>query len=151
MPEPKFSEVLDAACRAAGLDVEDDGASDAARRLRNAASHLQNITDRILDLAARVAPGTKASHSYFEAASESAPKPAGKSCDPRAVAAELRITAAMTCSDLNRLRRKFALANHPDRADLALRENATRRMMVANMIIDGEVRRRSARPLATKH
>jgi hypothetical protein len=150
MPEPEFSDVLDAACRAAGLDIEDDGAGDCTKRLRNAACHLQHLTDRILDLAGRLSPGATSSH-YLENVGEPPPKPVNKSSDPRAVAAELRITAEMTCSDLNRLRRRFALANHPDRADLALRENATRRMMVANMIIDGEVRRRSARPLATKH
>jgi len=48
----------------------------------------------------------------------------------------------MTLSDLNRLRRNYALANHPDRAGSADRENATRRMMVANMLIDREVNRR---------
>jgi hypothetical protein len=56
----------------------------------------------------------------------------------------------MSFSDLSRLRRQFALANHPDRASMAEREDATRRMMVANMLIDGEVKRRSASHSALK-
>jgi hypothetical protein len=73
---------------------------------------------------------------------KSKPSRVGRTADPLSVAAELRITAQMTLSELNRLRRNYALANHPDRAGSADRENATRRMMVANMLIDREVNRR---------
>jgi hypothetical protein len=70
---------------------------------------------------------------------KSRPSRAVRAADPRSVANELRITAQMTVSDLNRLRREYALANHPDRVGFADRENATRRMMLANMLIDREI------------
>jgi len=151
MPDTKFADVLDTACRSAGISIEDDTAGDSRKRLRTAASHLQHLTDRILELAGRSSPTAMSLDSYLENASESPAKPASKSSDPQAVAAELHITAAMSFSDLNRLRREFALANHPDRADLAVRENATRRMMAANMLIDRELQRRDAQRLAPKH
>lgn len=41
-----------------------------------------------------------------------------------------------TRADLNRLRRRFALANHPDRASAASREQSSARLSVANSLID---------------
>ena len=41
-----------------------------------------------------------------------------------------------TRADLNRLRRRFALANHPDRASAACRERSSARLSVANSLID---------------
>ncbi len=41
-----------------------------------------------------------------------------------------------THADLNRLRRRFALANHPDRASAASRERSSARLSVANSLID---------------
>jgi len=41
-----------------------------------------------------------------------------------------------TRADLNRLRRRFALANHPDRASAASRERSSARLSVANSLID---------------
>jgi hypothetical protein len=54
----------------------------------------------------------------------------------RSVADELQLTADLTIDDLHRLRREFALANHPDRVAPPLRERATRRMTIANTLID---------------
>jgi hypothetical protein len=51
----------------------------------------------------------------------------------------------MTLADLSQLRRQFALANHPDRVGASEREIATRRMMIANMLIDRERKRRHAK------
>jgi hypothetical protein len=151
MPGTKFSDVLDTACRSAGIDIKDDGAGNGTKRLRDTASHLQHLTDRIFDLAGRLASSAMSLDSYLENASDSPAKPVSKSSDPQSVAAELRITAKMSFSDLNRLRREFALANHPDRASSAEREDATRRMMFANMLIDREVKRRNAPHTASKH
>jgi hypothetical protein len=151
MPDPKFADVLDTAYRSAGIAIEEEGADSSTKGLRNAASHLQHLADRILDLGARSSPGTMSIDSYMENASESRAKQSSKSSDPQSVAEELRITAALSFADLNRLRREFALANHPDRADAAARENATRRMMVANMLIDRELKRRHSLRRATKH
>jgi hypothetical protein len=52
------------------------------------------------------------------------------------VADTLQLRTGMTAADLNALRRRFALAYHPDRAVASEREQAGRRMMVANMLID---------------
>lgn len=62
------------------------------------------------------------------------------------VAVELNISAALSVEDLGRLRREFALGNHPDRLPQCYREQATRRMTIANTLIDDELeRRRQAR------
>ena len=52
------------------------------------------------------------------------------------VVAALQLHPDMTTADLHRLRRTFALAHHPDRAGLLNRDQACRRMMIANMLID---------------
>ncbi len=151
MPDTEFSEVLEMACRSAGLDIDEEDSVDSTRLMRNATAHLQHHAHRIVELAARLSPATISLDSYLEYATESSAKLGSKSTDPQAVADELHITPEMSFSDLSRLRRKFALANHPDRADSAARENATRRMMVANMLIDRELRRRHSQRLAKRH
>lgn len=62
---------------------------------------------------------------------------------PADIAAELSITAADTIHSLGEKRRAFAKGNHPDRIALQFRENATRRMTLANLLIDEAVRRLS--------
>ncbi|MGE3066982.1 MAG: hypothetical protein AB7K67_15470 [Hyphomicrobiaceae bacterium] len=66
----------------------------------------------------------------------------------RSVADELRISPQMTVSDLRRLRRAFALANHPDRVDPSNRADATERMTVANTIIDKAMKERQTSRLS---
>ena len=56
--------------------------------------------------------------------------------DPDAIAAELGLSGAPTLADLNRARRRFMWANHPDRRPDAPRELANRRVAIANMLID---------------
>jgi hypothetical protein len=58
------------------------------------------------------------------------------------VAAELGLTSDLTLADLNRIRRDFALANHPDRVPAALSEHANRRMTAANTLIDQALKRK---------
>jgi hypothetical protein len=62
-------------------------------------------------------------------------------CDPLSLAAELGLKAGMTRAELQRLRRRFALANHPDRLSPSRREAASRRMTLANSLIDAALRR----------
>ena len=57
-------------------------------------------------------------------------------CDREAIAGELGLTPALGAKDLERIRREFALANHPDRAAPAARDLATARMTIANTLID---------------
>lgn len=56
--------------------------------------------------------------------------------DPREIAAELAIGFHDTPPSLGLKRRAFARINHPDRVHSDYRDNATRRMMIANMLID---------------
>lgn len=56
--------------------------------------------------------------------------------DDAAIAAELRLGTARTGEDLRRIRRSFAMRNHPDRVPAWLRDEATRRMTIANALID---------------
>jgi hypothetical protein len=54
--------------------------------------------------------------------------------------AELHLTPNLTCEDLARIRREFAKLNHPDRVLPPEREEATRRMTIANSLIDEALR-----------
>jgi hypothetical protein len=72
---------------------------------------------------------------YAEEGAHAATSPA-LACDREAIAGELGLTPALGARDLERIRREFALANHPDRAAPAARDLATRRMTIANTLID---------------
>jgi hypothetical protein len=61
------------------------------------------------------------------------------------VAEELAIAEMETALTLAAKRRRFAVANHPDRLPVEFRANATIRMKLANMLID-EASGRLARP-----
>jgi hypothetical protein len=56
--------------------------------------------------------------------------------DPETIARELGLSPGLSARELERVRRDFALASHPDRALPWQRELATRRMSLANMLID---------------
>ena len=138
--EPDFSEVLESAFITAGLDFDDAPKPERPRAARSAAVRLHQLSERDRDL-----PTSTLSvplESYLEHQDKSKSPRVATTADPRSVADELHITTQMSLSDLNRLRREYALANHPDRAGPVDRENATRRMMVANMLIDREINRR---------
>lgn len=53
---------------------------------------------------------------------------------------ELHLTPNLTTTDLKIIRRKFAKTNHPDRVPPAVRDEATRRMTIANSLIDEALR-----------
>lgn len=56
------------------------------------------------------------------------------------VAAELAIMPADTAEALADKRRRFAKDNHPDRVPAALRDSATSRMKMANLLIDRAIK-----------
>ena len=58
---------------------------------------------------------------------------------------ELHLTPSLTAHDLKLIRRRFAMANHPDRVAPDIREQATRRMTIANSLIDEALRGTRAR------
>jgi hypothetical protein len=61
-------------------------------------------------------------------------RPAGDSA--QAILEELGLRENLTHDELNRLRRLYMWRNHPDRHDEAQRESATRRVAIANMLVD---------------
>lgn len=61
--------------------------------------------------------------------------------DPTRIILELGLDSELSESDIASLRREFALRNHPDRVREDLRELATRRMMIANDLMDKYVAR----------
>ena len=78
---------------------------------------------------------------YADESAHAAPSPS-LACDREAIAGELGLTPVLGARDLERIRREFALANHPDRAAPAARDLATRRMTIANTLIDQALRDR---------
>jgi hypothetical protein len=63
------------------------------------------------------------------------------SVTPFDIAQELRITGREKAEALDRIRREFAFANHPDRVSADLRDRAMIRMQIANQMIDDAKRR----------
>jgi hypothetical protein len=64
------------------------------------------------------------------------PEPAPVEITPELVLRELGPTEDLTVEELNRMRRLYMWRNHPDRRGEAQRESATRRVAIANMLID---------------
>lgn len=58
------------------------------------------------------------------------------SIDPDDIARELGLSGRKKAEELDAIRRRFALANHPDRVPAELRGVSMVRMQVANMLID---------------
>jgi len=63
-------------------------------------------------------------------------EPAPVEITPELVLSELGPTEDLSIDELNRLRRLYMWRNHPDRRGEAQRESATRRVAIANMLID---------------
>jgi hypothetical protein len=67
---------------------------------------------------------------------ERPPQPQAAQADYASVAEELGLAPGLSPRQLNALRRSFARSHHPDRVSPQLREEATRRMAIANILID---------------
>jgi hypothetical protein len=145
MRDHSFSDVLDTLCEAAGMQSGRERTG-FARRFQGAAEKLHRLADQLREGAASTPNPAGAFDFYREHDAERvAPKIAQRSCDPHAIATELRISKAMSRAELVRLRREFARENHPDRVDMLEQETATRRMMIANMLIDRALKIRETR------
>lgn len=81
---------------------------------------------------------------YREA--EPPPPPLPPKSEHEQVVDELHLSPNLTPADLKLLRRRFAKDNHPDRVAPGVREQATRRMTIANSLIDEALRGIKARP-----
>jgi hypothetical protein len=127
-----FGKALDEAGRA--FDGED---------ANPAAAVFQRTLDRISGLwsSRSYVPAGLLARLYADERPE-APAYVSPRSDPASVAEELSLTPHLTADELNRVRREFALANHPDRVTPARRAQATQRMTIANTLIDQALRRR---------
>lgn len=56
--------------------------------------------------------------------------------DRQSILVELDLRSGLAPGDLARIRRRFALVNHPDRLPPAFHAQATMRMKIANALID---------------
>lgn len=80
-------------------------------------------------------------HSFRSRAREAVLEPVSPpKSEHEQVVDELCLTPDLTATDLKLLRRRFAKTNHPDRVPPAVREQATRRMTIANSLIDEALR-----------
>ena len=98
-------------------------------------------TAAYLDLYEEPAPEPPEPQSPPPTEAPPAPPPHLLRTTPEEVADDLAITGKESVDALLALRRSFARENHPDRAPVALRTNATLRMKIANMLIDETIRR----------
>jgi hypothetical protein len=67
---------------------------------------------------------------------EPEPAPPPPRDDPESIAAELGLAGVSTAAELDRARREFMWRNHPDRRPDLPAGLATRRVAIANMLID---------------
>jgi hypothetical protein len=134
----RFREVLAEVARARAL--QDELAEDEAE-LSSFASH--PLAGAIFTFGASPRMGGGGSHwdaalAWLDEQDEPSPaaEPAPTEVTPELVLKELGPTEHLTLDELNRLRRLFMWRNHPDRRGEAQRESATRRVAIANMLLD---------------
>jgi hypothetical protein len=163
-----FADVLDTVRRDAVSGIDAGGAGAASDPAAHASfDFLQALDTMSGQLSMGLAAGTPAARygdAGAEAAGEEAPaaplppfeaapnggsetavqhhaEPYNEACDPASLAAELGLRTGLKPAELQRIRRAFALRNHPDRLDPARRQAASRRMTLANSLIDEALRR----------
>lgn len=124
----------------AGASAESRGSPEFLRTLEGMAGKVRSY------ISARLLTGLYADTAASRSASkEPAAMPIPPKSEHETVVDELHLTPNLTAHDLKHLRRKFAKANHPDRVSAARREQATRRMTIANVLIDEALRGKKAR------
>lgn len=122
---PSFDEVLDDIVEEARI-----AASENARRHRDVHADMDWIF-QLLAMAAEGGGSAAQGGTWEEGLALPGPRD-----DEASVAAELGLSQVRSLSGLAEVRRKFALRNHPDRLHASLQAYATRRMKIANMLID---------------
>lgn len=161
----EFLRALEEARRAAMGDEEEEAAAARARSQSRGSVEflrtLENMAGRVKSyISTRILAGLYAEPDPVEPADTVAreepagaappepppPPPQPPKSDQATVVEELHLTPGLTVDDLKHLRRRFAKTNHPDRVDATAREQATRRMTIANVLIDEALRsKRGAR------
>lgn len=109
------------------------------RPVGNPGFNVQFVSDPTNPITAEMLGGLYVDELVYDPSTAADLPPPKTSTSPRDIAAELDITDHTTVAELYRLRRTFALNNHPDRLAPHYRETATRRMMIANRMIDDAI------------
>jgi hypothetical protein len=140
-----FEEALDAASED-GVQLELDGLDGFPGQGDGAAGRIQTALEGLSGLtgAGSVVADKSLANAYDI---EADPQEASRMARPR-YAAERAIALAkgeLSEDDLNRLRRRFAAQNHPDRVPAELREEAERAMALVNAEIDAALKRLAAK------
>jgi hypothetical protein len=130
-----FASILEAALRARSDEKQPprDGYLQ-----RTADPQVQQAIDDLLSSPAFV-PVEKLAQIYSEGRPGQAPQDLY-----RVLADELHLSPDLTVDELRKLRREFAVSNHPDRVDPAERQRATRRMSLVNVLIDKALKEKMA-------
>lgn len=119
---------------------------DAHVRLRpvgNPGFNVQFVSDPANPITAEMLGGLYVDELVYDPSTSADQPPPNTSTSQRDIAEELAIGPRTTVAELYRLRRAFALHNHPDRLAPHYREAATRRMMIANRMIDDAIAARA--------
>ena len=146
----EFLRALDEARRSAMADEEEPVAPRKPTAPAYGSADFLQTVDRMTEkLRSYISAGLLA-RLYADNPSRSAPKPAESKPEPEPQAPpkseheqvldELHLTPGLSAAALKAIRRKFAKANHPDRVAPPRRDQATRRMTIANSLIDEALR-----------
>jgi hypothetical protein len=149
----EFLRALEEARRAAMADDEESSAvhERAAGGLPRSSEFLRTVEGMAGRLRSYISAGllarlysdgaTRPADTEADAASQPAPPAAAPTkTEQEAVLDELHLTPNLTSEELARIRREFAKTNHPDRVLPPRRDEATRRMTIANSVIDEAMR-----------
>ena len=151
----EFLKALDEARRAALADDGEPVGRASPERLHMAAPSSCIRSTAWRGRFALTSPPACSSRLYSEGfsrppAAEAAPEPPPPpKSEHEQVVDELHITPNLTSRDLKLIRRRFAKTNHPDRVPPPVRDQATRRMTIANSLIDEALRGAKPRPRYT--
>ena len=142
----EFLKALDEARRAAMADEAETASARKPKAASYGSAEFLHTVDRMAGKLRSYVSAGLLSRLYSEGFSRPPPMEAAPEPPPppksehEQVVDELHITPNLTSTDLKLIRRKFAKTNHPDRVAPAIREQATRRMTIANSLIDEALR-----------
>lgn len=122
---------------------EENGSPRSYEERRNmfwrAADRMHNTLDQITGMQRSYVAPSRLYNLYGEKLSDEVLEFCWYATD-EAVAKELHLNGRQSKAELRRLRRAFAWNNHPDRVPPKWRDQATRRMTIANAMIDSALK-----------
>ncbi|HVY43928.1 MAG TPA: hypothetical protein VG966_12910 [Hyphomicrobiaceae bacterium] len=146
--EAEFTRILELALRAKAAEAQqaEERRHDWAHAVD---SQIQSALEELLSSPAYVPIGRLA-QLYGDGEEGSAAGPERARDLDQFLAEELQLNPDLTADELRRLRRQFAIYNHPDRVMASERDRATRRMALVNVLIDRALREKRAQAASAK-